>query len=369
MRTNLLSPSRSWIVALAAVVPFLTGTRECEGGGGEDCVCPAVYAPVCGVDGATYGNDCEAACADVEVAYEGECRVEPVTCWDDGECAPGEHCNRDLCWSPPCEDGEACLAVCYGICEPGDPPHPCLSSEECAAGEYCAIDPDCPVCREGEACPAIACGGTCEPLPTDPICYGDADCEAGEICAWDAGPPCWEAEDGSRRCPPYEPADHGICVPGHEPPHECYGDWDCPPDHACVIERPVAYDCVDDEDCTRPLPGGFCVPREPELCLSDDACEAWEYCDHSECRGGDGDPAIDVCYGACEPRICPLIECAPREEECPYGLAVDASGCPSCECAEEPPPPPECGDVFCALACERGFESDERGCPICECAE
>jgi hypothetical protein len=33
-------------------------------------VCPAVYAPVCGVDGRTYGNSCE---AEVDIAYQGEC--------------------------------------------------------------------------------------------------------------------------------------------------------------------------------------------------------------------------------------------------------------------------------------------------------
>ncbi len=39
----------------------------------ETSFCPAVYAPVCGVDGNTYGNDCEANVNDVEIAYSGEC--------------------------------------------------------------------------------------------------------------------------------------------------------------------------------------------------------------------------------------------------------------------------------------------------------
>ena len=34
----------------------------------DNCVCQDVWDPVCGVDGTTYGNTCEARCAGAEVA-------------------------------------------------------------------------------------------------------------------------------------------------------------------------------------------------------------------------------------------------------------------------------------------------------------
>ena len=39
----------------------------------EGCICTMIYAPVCGVDGKTYGSQCTLDCAKVAKAKDGEC--------------------------------------------------------------------------------------------------------------------------------------------------------------------------------------------------------------------------------------------------------------------------------------------------------
>ena len=96
-----------------------------------DVFCPEIYAPVCGVDGVTYGNPCEAEHTGVDIAYDGECVAE-ITCLDRG-CPEDWTC--DFCQS---SDGNArwiCLSPLAGACLP---PNNC-PDEGCPDGSYCTF--------------------------------------------------------------------------------------------------------------------------------------------------------------------------------------------------------------------------------------
>lgn len=69
--------------------------------GGNDIACPALYDPVCGKDGRTYSNSCQAGKAGTEVAYKGECgsstTSKPIPCERYGDVdQDGEITNGDV---------------------------------------------------------------------------------------------------------------------------------------------------------------------------------------------------------------------------------------------------------------------------------
>jgi coxsackievirus/adenovirus receptor len=134
-----------------------------EGSEGELCDCPNVWAPVCGTDGATYGNSCEATCRGVRVDHEGACA---------SDCA-ARFCPSD-CTGAPVLDAAGCPTCAC------DPPSPCLDDTECEPGFYCSYDACLSGCVDETACDAV-CYGECRPEPDD-RCRDNADCPRDQVC-------------------------------------------------------------------------------------------------------------------------------------------------------------------------------------------
>lgn len=172
-------------------------------------VCEDVYEPVCGCDGVTYGNSCEAAAQGTGVTALGPCQTDPGFCGGIAgfTCdAKGEYCNFPIetqCGSgdqagscdpipEACDDNYEPVCGCDGVTY-SNACQAAMASQSVAAEGECAADPGfCGglagvPCAEGEFCnyPLEAqCGiadhgGTCSTIPDgctanyDPVCGCD----------------------------------------------------------------------------------------------------------------------------------------------------------------------------------------------------
>jgi hypothetical protein len=147
-------------------------------------ICPNVVIPVCGCDGMTYPNACQAARAGASVAHQGACTT---ACTSNGDCAAGSFCQKP---AGACAGTGVCAAqpqLCSDIfdpvcgCDGHTYPNACSAS---AAGVNVASSGQCAPTQTcggiaGFPCPG---GGKCVDDPSDSCdpANGGADC--GGIC-------------------------------------------------------------------------------------------------------------------------------------------------------------------------------------------
>ena len=113
------------------------GTQR-DDNNGTPIVCSAEYDPICGVDGNTYGNLCEATRANISLAYRGECNSNPNIIY-------GDNCGAD--YTPVCGiDGKtypnACSATSnnVSIAFTGECPSNSRQCEDSSAGPVCGVN-------------------------------------------------------------------------------------------------------------------------------------------------------------------------------------------------------------------------------------
>ena len=103
-----------------------SGAGGGSAGQGGLCACAEIFAPVCGVDGKTYSNQCTAVCEGVTVAHEGAC-VAPMDASTD---APLGYCDQESdCVSRL--QGCSCTSTCVAATDPVPSPPTAVCNIAC----------------------------------------------------------------------------------------------------------------------------------------------------------------------------------------------------------------------------------------------
>ena len=322
------------------------------------CRCSNEYQPVCGVNGVTYRNQCEAGCTGVDVLARGECREDCETLECNLECRNGY--VRDTSGCEQCECLDPCAACDHlqePICTRNDRTYTNRCQAECR-GETVAYAGEC-----REDCPDIGCELDCPNgyVRDDDGC-ATCRCQEGG-CADDTGQVCGaNAVTYSNECEA-RAAGVEVVFGGGPCPSTCAGDADSPAVTSGAFTCPDGYECVSGvhglPDCAPGDDGciALCVEKE-ESC---DALSLASTCPESEECGSDGIcesrcDCTDVYYPVCgSDGVTYANSCVAR---CSGITSADSGGCCDNAVVES-----------CDLDCEHGFAVDAAsGCERCACA-
>jgi hypothetical protein len=134
------------------------GRRQIGVCAAEPQLCPDIFKPVCGCDGQTYPNSCNAAAAGVAVVHDGACATTQVACGGIAArpCPGGGRCVDD-----PSDNCDPTMggADCGGLCT-------CIETVACIRGSHFDSDPTVCACVPDQA----------------PVTCGKATCPTGQLC-------------------------------------------------------------------------------------------------------------------------------------------------------------------------------------------